>query len=126
MQPLPIEVEDAISLMDQFDDCKVECDGFVRLSTSALQRYGIEHECFYGTVTVNGEQFAPHFWIMVEGHVIDYRLRMWFGDDAPHGVVDSDNESVSYDGTKIEVDALSEKVFNILSGMSLAAMSLGS
>jgi hypothetical protein len=39
-----------------------------------------------GRVEYSGHEFEPHFWLVVEPWIIDYRLRMWLGPSAPHGV----------------------------------------
>jgi hypothetical protein len=48
---------------------------------------------------------APHFWIEVPLEaalaVVDYRARMWLGDEADilHGVFDAGESAVVYDGS---------------------------
>ena len=90
-------------LLDQHDQCKVECDGFVRIASHELSKAEIPHKVLSGCARVGNEgdeTLIPlHFWIEVddgEGSVltVDYRLRMWAGSDAPHGVFY--NESVDY------------------------------
>lgn len=83
---------DAISsLLEPYSNAPVECDGFTRIAHSVLAGAGIPHSCMQGQlVSASGNDELPiHFWIQLDdGRVIDYRARMWLGDDAgvPHGV----------------------------------------
>lgn len=38
-------------LLSQYDSCPLECDGLTRVLHTVLEREGIEHTCFVGTVT---------------------------------------------------------------------------
>lgn len=59
-----------------------------RLVSTLLEREGIAHSAFCGTLVDSlspGKQIH-HWWIELEdGHLLDLRARMWMGDAAPHG-----------------------------------------
>lgn len=79
------------SLTQHVDFVVGECDGITRLVHLALARSGIAHKVYSGWVHVPaGDDIAVHFWAEVEGWIIDYRLRMWAGEQAPHGVFRKD------------------------------------
>lgn len=116
------------TLLDKFDKCKVECDGFVRIATHELNAAQIEHRVLVGYAFVpneNGDDdlVQPHFWIEVEDEdglvlTIDYRLRMWVGNHAPHGVFYNQDEYPSVDYRpmgvcKLETD---QNVVDVLKG----------
>ena len=63
----------------------------------------------------------PHFWITIpQGDgpdlVIDYRLRMWFGESAPHGVHEGTPPGVRYRGRPV-THTPNPHLFEILSGL---------
>lgn len=84
------------------DDAPLECDGHTMMVSLALSRENIPHQRILGKVygLDNGFALTPHCWIELDGHILDYRLRMWvrlqLGDEvaaqAPHGIF-SDNSS---------------------------------
>ena len=93
-------------LLDKFDKCKVECDGFVRIASYELVKAKIDHRVLVGYAFVSNDGdddlVNPHFWIELEDEdgltlTIDYRLRMWVGDHAPHGVFYNEDEYPSVD-----------------------------
>lgn len=78
-------------LLEPYINAPVECDGFTRLAHTALELAGIQHTCMVGIVaSLCGHRQSPiHFWIQLhDGRLIDYRARMWLGDETsvPHGV----------------------------------------
>jgi len=94
------------NILDQFDKCKVECDGFVRIASHELVKAGINHRVLVGYAFVpndgDDDLIQPHFWIEVKDEdglilTVDYRLRMWVGDHAPHGVFYNEDEYPSVD-----------------------------
>ena len=95
----------------------LECDGFTRVAHYTLHINGVPHRCYVGTCTVNGRTVDPHFWIQYESLIIDYRLRCWAGQDAPHGVfavasypqVQYKGDEVDLNVTKVIFDILTEK-----------------
>lgn len=78
------------------DAAPVECDGHTLMVSIALSKAGIPHERIVGSVSGQSGRFelAPHFWINIDGFILDYRLRMWveilskpdFVAGAPHGI----------------------------------------
>lgn len=75
----------------ELDECEIECNGMTWAISYLLTQAGIEHECFAGYVLseYTGEAVTPHYWIKLrDGWYIDFRLRMWLGDndEVPHGV----------------------------------------
>lgn len=113
-------------LLDQYDNCMVECDGFTRIATYALNHAGIPHRiyCGYALCKNGGDEalVSPHFWIEVEDQkgtiIVDYRLRCWCGYKAPHGVryketATPNQMSISYEGKQIQLH-VNETLFDIL------------
>lgn len=107
-------------LLADYANAPVECDGFVRLAHTALTHAGVEHACFCGTLQRSGEGkgLPVHLWIeLPSGEVIDYRARMWFGDDAavPHGVFEKgDFPDWVYSGQEITVPMASDSLVSLL------------
>lgn len=107
-------------LLSPLDAAQVECDGFTKLATTVLNKHGIAHNCYMGHVTApNGKTTPIHFWIEREGLIIDYRLKMWLGVQAPHGVFEKESTEYRYSGKPIEIGILSEMLFTVLSGFNL-------
>ena len=93
----------------------VECDGFCRMASYLLSNAGIEHECFVGELNLeDGRNIPLHYWLVAQGKHIDYRARMWLGDDAPHGVFEPD-ASAHYVGNKVELGKITPGIFKMLS-----------
>lgn len=74
-----------------------------------LDRRNIFHYTFVGSVYWQEQTLTPHAWIELPGHRgrfrIDYRLRQFFGPDAPHRLVHMMNSrGVRYRGEEIEWD----------------------
>lgn len=89
-------------LIQPFEHLPLECDGMTRVISSLLEEEGIPHKCVRGKAfyrkcdgrSIFGQQSILHYWIQLQDEkhtIIDYRARMWFGDNAdiPHGVIDS-------------------------------------
>lgn len=81
-----------VALTRHVDQYHVECDGATRIVHLALVRAGVAHVCQQGYVLDAQGQVAasPHYWVEVDGFFLDYRLRMWAGPEAPHGVFRAD------------------------------------
>lgn len=83
-------------LLDKYDKLPLECDGFTRVANSVLIKNHIRHHVYIGTVEYKGKVVPLHYWIVLldgKGTIVDYRLRMWTDDDAPHGVFSCTNEA---------------------------------
>ncbi len=106
--------EEVRTLLDPYDPLPLECDGFTRVATYVLTRAGVPHDVYSGQVFVSGEHMPLHYWVILgDGTVVDYRLRMWFGE-APHGVFEHNEDGpVIYVGKKIEMTT-SQVIFDIL------------
>ncbi|MDS1821550.1 hypothetical protein QX249_12830 [Vibrio parahaemolyticus] len=97
------------------DSAPVECDGFSQLVVSALSRQNQEYKVFSGCVsTANGEKFSPHLWVEWEGYIIDFRVRMWLGQDAQHGFLPKSDFEKLYDGEEIYMEPLEPFMEEIL------------
>lgn len=96
----------------------LECDGFTRVLTYALKKKGIPHRVMIGSMMdteKEGSIIPLHFWIELgNGQIIDFRARMWLGNEAPHGIV-TDRKRFIYEGKPIELD-VDELTYQILSG----------
>ena len=107
------------TLLDPYDSSNTECDGMIQICHTVLTQKGIEHQPMAGTLagpTYN--QLIPiHLWIdLPNGYKIDYRARMWLGDNGiPHGVFNpQDFPDVIYTGNSIELQPLQPVLFEIL------------
>jgi hypothetical protein len=70
-----------------YDKLPLECDGLTRVLSNILKEKNIDHKVFCGEVQRKDEVVIQfHMWIEVDDIFIDYRLRMWLGDNPPHGV----------------------------------------
>lgn len=98
----------------------VECDGFARLAHTVLTEAGIEHNVWAGHLAaIDGSRKTPvHCWVtLADGHVIDYRARMWLGevDDVPYGIfARTDFPGWIYCGQPIDIPTLPSYLFQLL------------
>ena len=92
----------------------LECDGLTRVCHYVLRQHGIAHRCFSGECKFGKTTVPVHFWITSGRYVVDYRLRMWCGDEAPHGVFEADSSDVEYHGEEIQLN-VPPVLFSILS-----------
>jgi hypothetical protein len=105
-------------ILDPYDELALECDGFTRVATYALTQAGIGHRIFAGECRVKTKLVEPHMWIQCGEWTVDYRLGMWAGKDAPHGVFRvSDYPGVKYGGHEIRL-SVSKVIFDVLTGPS--------
>lgn len=104
-------------LLAPLDNTTLECDGFARIASAWLKTAGIEHTVFFGSIKTKDKSFYPHFWIDVDDLRIDYRARMWLGDEPiiPNGVfAPFDYPEVGYCGKPIIFNQLSAKMITML------------
>ena len=94
----------------------LECDGFTRVADYLLVQAKVPHICFMGKVSFKGDEIPFHMWIKVDGYIyVDYRLRMWFGPDAPHGVFKDLSSDVVYsDAVVYDKPVINSQVFYLL------------
>ncbi|MFL1449436.1 hypothetical protein ACI77O_13645 [Pseudomonas tritici] len=108
-------------LLESYVMAPVECDGFARLAHTALFNAGVDHCVMIGRLLSRDskKQSPIHFWIELgSGQVIDFRARMWLGDDAdvPHGIFGkSDYPKWEYAGELIDIPVLHPAVAALLS-----------
>ena len=105
--------EQILTGLDQYDGCRLECDGLTRVLSYILTTAGIEHCVMMGEIvdTKTGQRFSPHFWITLpDRRHIDYRARMWLGEaeHIPHGIFDPADYRVAYNGEAIQFDNLEQ------------------
>ena len=85
----------AIDLVVDYKCKGLECDGTSRVINHIASSYDVDLTAKCGSICkkkgrkiVDG--FDPHFWleIIIDGdtYIIDYRARMWMGENAPHGI----------------------------------------
>lgn len=109
--------------LSPLDTLPLECDGMTRVISALLEREGIDHQAYMGSLVVpHVGRIGLHAWIDVEGDPvqrIDLRARMWLGEDArvPHGVFEPSPAAV-YDGHPFEA-YMDPIVLQILCGKSL-------
>ena len=102
-------------LTSPYEKCRLECDGLTRVLHRVLTENHIAHTVYSGQVTWNGKVFPVHFWIQLpDGAVVDYRLRMWFGNNAPNGIFKPEQNDVKYKGRPSSMDVCNDMIFNIL------------
>lgn len=107
--------ESLIEEITCLDSSPVECDGFTRLVVTALSRKNQDYKVFFGSVSaVNGETFSPHLWVEWEGLIIDFRARMWLGQDAQHGFLPKSKFGELYNGAEISMTPLDPFMEEIL------------
>jgi hypothetical protein len=88
------------------DALPVECDGSTRLIHLRLRIEGIDHTCYRGNIQNTFKVLTPpHFWVRVGDLIIDYKARMWIGENGPHGVFDAeDRKGFLYAGYPTDLD----------------------
>lgn len=104
-------------ILSQYDACALECDGLTRVLHTVLTRRAEPHTVKIGRITNTrtGATFSPHFWIeLPTGQVVDYRAKMWLGQDAPHGIFTPTDTNVTYEGEPVELEPLPDSLFQIL------------
>lgn len=108
LETIQIEAINALNL---------ECDGATRIIHYRLKKEGIEHDVFVGEVKHFDKVVKPHYWIVLgDKRIVDYKLRMWLDDDAPHGVFRKENimyKNYKYKGKRTTLN-VSENLYNIL------------
>ena len=110
------KIESLLAPMNALTNRRLWNDGFVFAAIWLLEREGIDYDVWEGMVTFRGKTLPEHYWIRCGDLLIDYRLRMYFGPDAPHGVHEYPVSEVDYYGGRREAHA-SPTAFNIITGM---------
>jgi hypothetical protein len=106
------DVQKIKDLLDPFDCYEnLQCDGFSNIAHHFLSKANIPHTQMVGSVKFQDLTMDLHRWIVVGNYTLDYRLRMWFGPCAPHGVFI--NHSVLYSGKEVFIE-LPDLIINAL------------
>lgn len=118
--------------LDPLDEAAVECDGMSRIISALLTDSLIEHTVMGGLLidmhklndpSVGHEEgcACTHWWIeLPTGHVIDYRARMWMGQEAQHGVFLPDNSHFNYRAHEpVFFSDLGYPILSLMSGLDL-------
>jgi len=90
---------------------RLECDGATRVLAHLLTRNEIQHSVMVGSASMGEIHIPVHYWIVIDGKILDLKAKMWFGDKATEGIFAG--SPVQYNGRAIEMKT-SETVFNIL------------
>lgn len=122
-------LEELQANLQYLDDCQLECDGMTYAISCALEKANIEHKRMVGHVHwYPGQDVVdPHCWITLPGGmVVDFRLRMWVGDDEsiPHGVFIPDPFEVRYVGVEQTSITPSQEVLEIMTDGRLSKLKL--
>lgn len=108
------------------DALPLECDGMTRTISTLLERDGIPHTAYCGRLrdSSNPAKAVIHWWIELDdGHILDFRARMWMGNDAPHGAFIPDPAS-RYEYVKVDQlygITLPLSVLSVMTGTDLSA-----
>lgn len=105
-------------IVSKLDGAPVECDGFVRLVSTALTAKEIDHTVFVGSLESPEGVIPLHFWIEWCGRIIDCRARMWLGSEAPHGIFEA-NPKWSYKGREADIKPFPSSIFFVLANIDL-------
>ncbi len=78
-----------------------ECDGATLIISEILKRESIGHSIasgeLYGHNPDKKGAYIIHVWIILDtGEWVDFKARMWMGDDAPNGVFFPSPETLKY------------------------------
>lgn len=116
-------VQALCKLLDPLDQSDSECDGLTRVIHYVLTECSISHRVMSGHVSADGRTQPIHFWIELTEFphvVVDYRLRMWLGASAPHGVFDlREHPKVVYVGEVTELRPLPRGIVQMLASPAL-------
>jgi len=109
------------NLIDKFnfnnlDSLPLECDGLSRVISHILKKNNITHQTLIGSITIKNEKFCPHYWIKINNIIIDYRLKLWFGNhpNIPHGIFYLKNyKNIKYNGIQTDI-SINDTIFKFL------------
>ena len=106
--------EEVDAILTPLDECEIQCEWMTWIISHLLDDANVKHSCMQGFVKHKSlnQVVVPHHWILLEdGWVIDFRLRMWLGDneEIPHGLFHLDNEPlINYQGNSFKKGMLNE------------------
>jgi len=105
-------------LVKPYIDLPLECDGLTRVISYILDKNNIKHKTCIGLISNKKDKVVEHYWIeLSDGRYIDYRARMWLGDDesVPNGIFNPENyKETEYKYLKKTDLNTSEYIFRIL------------
>lgn len=129
MDHFPDHLNDLHHALLAVDDAPLECDGHSLMVSLALEREKIPHQRVMGRVQGLDSDFVlyPHCWIVLDGHIVDYRLRMWlrpqFGaevtTEAPHGIFTHNPFRMRYQYHQIQLfpaKPMAQELLNVITG----------
>lgn len=106
------------------DEAALECDGFSRAASGLLQREGVPHRMFIGTLGVEDVgHIGWHMYLQLPcGAVCDFRARIWLGADeaVPHGLFVPPPHAHYTPEVELAVAPISAVLFTVLTGQQLA------
>ncbi|MFC6674375.1 hypothetical protein [Marinobacterium aestuariivivens] len=112
--------EELTLILDALNDAPLECDGMTYAISVVLTQAGIRHRCLLGYVRdkQTGNNCAPHWIQLADGWIVDFRLRMWLGDEdrIPHGVFHPSSwPDLNYEGSYRErMDTINPLVLEVM------------
>jgi len=105
-------------LVEPYINLPLECDGLTRVISYILDKNNIKHKTCIGLLSNKKDREIDHYWIELPGgRYIDYRARMWLGDDesVPNGIFKpGDYKNIDYICSRKTNLNTSEYIFRIL------------
>lgn len=105
------------------DALPLECDGLTRVISTLMNRDGVAHQAYVGSLSVADVGVIPvHWWIKLsDGQICDYRARIWLGnsDRVPHGIFLPEDHH-RYEARAEARTTIAPVVFQLLAGMPLS------
>lgn len=95
----------------------LECDGFTRMALTLLYRHSIPCKAFMGELVLKDGRAIPlHFWLECGSFLIDYKARMWLGEDAlvPHGTMLTAEVCHLYHGQPVDMQPLPDPIYKLM------------
>jgi len=92
--------------LEKYGNLPLECDGFTRVFEYLLTQNNIDHQGYTGTIHVGEKSMTPHYWIVCGESIIDFAIRIWFGNDLPNGIIKINEISLGQDNTIIKTDGI--------------------
>lgn len=112
------EIEQLLEDVLDVKTLALECDGLTRVIHRVLTEAGIQHRLYEGSVLWR-KQGIYHHWIEAGDLIVDYALRLWFGEEPPYGVFHRSTipRHLVYRGSEFKQKPCCDEVFVILTGL---------
>jgi hypothetical protein len=109
------DIENLVSAEVEKNCKNLECDGTTRVLDYILSINNIAHTVYVGYVYGTMFILPLHYWIeLPDSTIIDYKLRMWAGSEAPEGFFTLyRNKEFTYVGEATELNT-DKKVYEVL------------